>query len=98
MFLRFSVLLHRNATVTYPEESIDYYEGDEYRITVRRIRCEASAIECKQYSRYDSCFRYEDAVSKLKQALKTESKILPLVGKARRQLCHCFVKVSDAVG
>ncbi|KAJ7330645.1 DnaJ sub C member 3 [Desmophyllum pertusum] len=43
---------------------------------------------------------YEEALSKLKQALKTESKIPTLVGKARRQLCHCHLKLqnpSDAI-
>lgn len=38
---------------------------------------------------------YEEAISKLKQALKTESKILSLAGKARRQLCHCHVKLHN---
>lgn len=38
---------------------------------------------------------YEEAESKLKQALKTESKIPSLVGKARRQLCHCYLKLDN---
>ena len=37
--------------------------------------------------------RYEEAISKLKLALKTESKIPSLAAKARRQLCHCHLKV-----
>ena len=39
--------------------------------------------------------RYQEAINKLKQALKTESKLAPLVIKARRQLCHCHVKVGQ---
>ena len=38
--------------------------------------------------------RYEEALSKLKQALKTESRIPSLVGALRRQMCHCHLKVN----
>ena len=38
--------------------------------------------------------RYEEALSKLKQALKTESRIPSLVGTLRRQMCHCHLKVN----
>ncbi|XP_058965590.2 dnaJ homolog subfamily C member 3-like [Pocillopora verrucosa] len=38
---------------------------------------------------------YEEAISKLKQALKTESKIPSLAAKARRQLCHCHLKLHN---
>ena len=43
------------------------------------------------------CFlycRYEEALSKLKQALKTESRIPSLAGTLRRQMCHCHLKVN----
>ena len=38
--------------------------------------------------------RYEEALSKLKQALKTESRIPSLAGTLRRQMCHCHLKVN----
>ena len=37
---------------------------------------------------------YEDALSKLKQALKTESQVPSLLNKIRRQMCHCYLKVN----
>ncbi|EDO32703.1 predicted protein [Nematostella vectensis] len=37
--------------------------------------------------------QYHEAIDKLKKALRTESKNKPLVGKARRQLCHCHLKL-----
>lgn len=38
---------------------------------------------------------YEEALSKLKQALKTESRIPSLVGALRRQMCHCHLKLQN---
>lgn len=38
---------------------------------------------------------YEEALSKLKQALKTESQVPSLLNKIRRQMCHCYLKLQN---
>jgi len=38
---------------------------------------------------------YDEALSKLKQALKTESQVTSLLNKAKRQMCHCHLKLQD---
>nr|ABA28991.1 Dna J-like protein 3 [Cladocopium sp. C3] len=38
---------------------------------------------------------YEEALSKLKQALKTESQVTSLLNKVKRQMCHCHLKLQD---
>ena len=38
---------------------------------------------------------YEEALSKLKQALKTESQVTSLLNKVKRQMCHCHLKVNS---
>ena len=42
------------------------------------------------------CFRYEEAIDRLKGALETEPHVMALVTQTKTKLCHCYSKVGTA--